>query len=55
MLHPRGQRVFQGVQLRQVLSQLSHTDELPCRYSVISPTTTFQVLTMRLLSSRTKY
>ena len=36
MPYPRGQQFLQGVQQMRVLSRLSQTDELPCRYSLFS-------------------
>ena len=46
MPYPRGQQFLQGVQQMRVLSQLSQTDELPCRYGLFFSTFMLQLLTM---------
>ena len=44
MPYPRGQRFLQGVQQMRVLSRLSRTDELPCRYGLLFSTFMLQLL-----------
>ena len=54
MSYPRGQQFFQGVQQMRVLSRLSRTDELPCRYGLCFSTFMLQLLTMLALRRQSR-